>query len=444
MDGWEAGEEGALTFVHNISGITSGSNFLFNGELFSTINLLNELSKKNNTRLLLYDDSHLRDDSFLGLLHSQVQKLVENTEVRIVHSRKELTDSASGSSVLHFESPALALKQVQGKTLLENAKQQDPSVQTVVALTHSFSAFKPENLNQTIEAVNKKKLDKVICLSNSSMQSFVTGCAGFKEIAKKGRCAVIPRFVDRARYKPIKGRERRELDELYSSAFGSPDIILVFQGKINKNKGAHHIAPLLKNVSGNGVKPALVFSGSCSSSEYGKKIISEVSSACSENNIPLLFAKDLSKFVPPSEMSVSILSSEPPVKRNSSEFLSLVCAGTPLASLFPFFWKPSVPTVSVLPHTWNEAFGRTALESLSSGVPAIVGNTGGPSETVEQDFSGKLVDTRKPNGAVPKSLAGALAEILGDYNSFSKNALSSASRIQPAEVAEDYLRQVSA
>lgn len=47
--------------------------------------------------------------------------------------------------------------------------------------------------------------------------------------------------------------------------------------------------------------------------------------------------------------------------------------------------------------SWEEAFGRVALEGMAMGVPVIVTSRGGPAEMVDDDVEGRILDPRSPH-----------------------------------------------
>jgi glycosyltransferase involved in cell wall biosynthesis len=51
--------------------------------------------------------------------------------------------------------------------------------------------------------------------------------------------------------------------------------------------------------------------------------------------------------------------------------------------------------VVIMP-SWNEPFGRVAIEAMATGIPVIAVNVGGPKEIVEEGISGYLVPPRCP------------------------------------------------
>ena len=75
--------------------------------------------------------------------------------------------------------------------------------------------------------------------------------------------------------------------------------------------------------------------------------------------------------------------------------------------LMPKFYN--VADISVYPSTGHEPFGITMLESLASGVPMVVTESGGMVEVIENGINGFIVKTRDY-----KALAERCTEILKD------------------------------
>jgi len=91
--------------------------------------------------------------------------------------------------------------------------------------------------------------------------------------------------------------------------------------------------------------------------------------------------------------------------------------------------------LSVFP-SWEESFGLVAIESLSSGVPTVVTNTGGFKETINEKV-GVLIDS--PN---PKSIKGGLEQAIANRESLAQNARPHAEKYSWDSIAERYIREL--
>lgn len=242
---------------------------------------------------------------------------------------------------------------------------------------------------------NVLQCKKILCISEYIAQSIVSEKSALR-FQDTSRISVLRNCVDTEHFKPYNRNKimsyRNEL------GFAESDRVIVFSGRIDREKGIREVLLAIKHVQTPNVKLLVV-----GSSFYGMKVRSPFEEEILQMIDELGDKVKFTGFLPHCKM---------PLVYNSSE-------------------------IAVLPSMWEEPAGLTIIEAMACAIPVITTNSGGIPEYIDNESAVMLERDEK----IVYSIAEKIDMLLSDRGLAKTMGANGRVRVQKQFNSAEYIKK---